>query len=212
MVKGVTADLQTRRIALIHKRLATVQKNEPLTDRESFRAPPEPETQELSVIPCILEDCRRVMTSWGASGAFDPFDKVYEVCFVLGFRRELELIPLQLVFQLTVRSLSCSEISDDAALVSRLKRLYDKLDTGTTPATVLIPWFPTPAMLQKLWATKEIYDIVVRAINTREQSGVSRRDTLQMLLDSGDEKLIVVGVSGVRFRASTPMTGSHYSL
>jgi hypothetical protein len=79
--------------------------------------------------------------------------------------------------------------------VSRLKRLYDKLDTGTTPATVLLPWLPTPAMLQKLWATKDIYDIVVAAINAREKSGVTRNDTLQMLLDNQDEKLVIVGVS-----------------
>jgi sterol 14-demethylase len=50
-------------------------------------------------------------------------------------------------------------------------------------------------MISKLWATKEIYDIVVRAINARESSGVSRNDTLQMLLDAGDDRLVVVGVS-----------------
>lgn len=101
---------------------------------------------------------------------------------------------IQLVFQTTIRSLTCSEIADDAAVVARLKTLYDTLDTGTTPATVLVPWLPTPAMIKKLWATKEIYDIVVRAINAREQSGIARNDTLQMLLDAGDEKLVVVGV------------------
>jgi sterol 14-demethylase len=103
------------------------------------------------------------------------------------------------MFQTTVRSLSASEISDDAALVARLKTLYDRLDTGTTPATVLLPWFPTPAMIKKIWATKEIYDIVVRAIDAREQSGVSRNDTLQMLVDAGDERLVVVGVCDVDF-------------
>jgi len=50
-------------------------------------------------------------------------------------------------------------------------------------------------MIKKLWATKEIYEIVTQAIKDRESSGISRTDTLQMLLDSGDEKLVVVGVS-----------------
>ena len=31
------------------------------------------------VIPLLLDDTRRVMESWGASGKFDPFDNVYEV-------------------------------------------------------------------------------------------------------------------------------------
>ncbi|KAJ4000129.1 cytochrome P450 [Lentinula boryana] len=176
MVRGVTSDLQTKRISLIHKRLAAVQKNEQLS----------------MLIPPMLEDSRRLMETWGNSGSFDPFDEIYE-----------------LIFQLTVRSLSCAEISDDPCVVSRLKKLYDTLDVGTTPATVLLPWLPTPAMVKKLWATKEIYDIVVTAITARQQSGVSKNDTLQMLLDSGDEKLVVVGfimgllIAGARATGTT---------
>ncbi|KAJ3508053.1 hypothetical protein NLJ89_g5964 [Agrocybe chaxingu] len=176
MVRGVTSDLQTRRIALIHKRLANVQRNLPLS----------------SLIPHLLEDTRNAMEGWGSSGKFDPFDNVYE-----------------LIFQLTIRSLSCSEIAEDPALVARLKVLYDTLDNGTTPATVLVPWLPTPAMIKKLWATKEIYEIVTHAISARERSGTSRNDTLQMLLDSGDEKLVVVGfimgllIAGARATGTT---------
>ncbi len=36
MVRGVTSDLQTRRVALIHKRLAAIQRNEPLSQRMYF--------------------------------------------------------------------------------------------------------------------------------------------------------------------------------
>ena len=61
--------------------------------------------------------------------------------------------------------------------------------------TVLMPWFPSLAMIKKLRVSKEVYDIVTTAINAREQSGISRKDTLQMLLDSGDEKFVVIGVS-----------------
>ena len=80
-------------------------------------------------------------------------------------------------------------------LVARLKKLYDMVDAGTTPTTVLVPWLPTPAMIKKSWATKEIYEIVITAIRNRENSGISQGDTLQMLLDAGDEKLVVIGVS-----------------
>lgn len=149
-------------------------------------------TSLSDLIPAILEDSRRIMEGWGSGGSFDPFEKVYE-----------------LIFQTTVRSLTCSEIADDPAIVARLKVLYDKLDHGTTPATVLLPWLPTPAMLKKLWATKQIYDIVAHAIATREQSGVPQNDTLQMLLDSKDDKLIIVGfimgllIAGARATGTT---------
>jgi len=86
-------------------------------------------------------------------------------------------------------------LADDPAQVARLKELYDTLDSGTTPATVLLPWFPGPSMLKKLWATKQIYDIVVRAIDERQRSGTSKPDTLQMLLDEQDERMVIVGVS-----------------
>ncbi|KIY47408.1 cytochrome P450 [Fistulina hepatica ATCC 64428] len=160
MVRGVTSDLQVKRIAVIHRRLADVQKN--------------PRLNEL--IPYILADCRDVMERWGSKNSFEPFDKIYE-----------------LTFQLTVRSLSCIEIAEDASLVARLRVLYDRLDAGTTPATVLLPWLPTPAMIKKLWATKQIYDIITRAINARESGGQWHDDTLQMLLESGEDRLTVVG-------------------
>jgi len=97
----------------------------------------------------------------------------------------------QLLFQLTIRSLSCAEISDQPALVARLKKT---LDVGTTPAIVLVPWLPTPAMIKKIWATNDIYKIVIKAIKNRDDSGLFRGDTLLMLLDTGDEQLVVVGV------------------
>ena len=49
-------------------------------------------------------------------------------------------------------------------------------------------------MLTKLYASKQVYDIVNSAINSRVQSGTPRDDTLQLLLDHGDEKLVIVGV------------------
>ncbi|KIM46876.1 hypothetical protein M413DRAFT_440450, partial [Hebeloma cylindrosporum] len=146
MVRGVTSDLQTRRIHLIHKRLSNVQRNAPLS----------------SLIPQLLEDARKMMENWGSFGQLDPFENVYE-----------------LVFQLTIRSLSCTEISEDPALVARLKKLYDTLDTGTTPATVLLPWLPTSAMIKKLWATKEIYGIVMQAIKPKLLSRTSGSSSFQ---------------------------------
>lgn len=98
------------------------------------------------------------------------------------------------MFQITIRCLSCSEIADDPVLVARLRVLYDKLDSATTPATALAPWLPGPGMISKLSATKEIYDILIHAIDTRERSSIARNDTLQMLLDAEDDRNLAVGV------------------
>ena len=60
---------------------------------------------------------------------------------------------------------------------------------------VLFPWLPSPAMLMRAWATKQIYDIVVRAMKVRKQSGIPQDDALQMLFDSEEEHFTIVGVS-----------------
>ncbi|KAF7763505.1 hypothetical protein Agabi119p4_8042 [Agaricus bisporus var. burnettii] len=165
-VRGVTTDLQNKRIATIHKRVVAAQREGHLT----------------ALMPQLLEDSRKVMERWGNSGKFDPFEKIYE-----------------LTFQTTIRSLSCSEIADDLELVSRIKQLYDQLDTGTTPSTILLPWLPSWAMAKKLWSTKEIYDIIVDAVKKRQDllttisEGERPQDTMQLLLDAGDDRMAVVG-------------------
>ena len=50
-------------------------------------------------------------------------------------------------------------------------------------------------MLMRAWATKQIYDIVVRAMKVRKQSGIPQDDALQMLFDSEEEQFTIVGVS-----------------
>lgn len=49
-------------------------------------------------------------------------------------------------------------------------------------------------MVRKARATKAIYDIVVAAINIRRQSSKVKNDSLQMLLDAGEDDTMVVGV------------------
>ncbi|KAH9029066.1 cytochrome P450 [Lactarius pseudohatsudake] len=128
------------------------------------------------LIPEVLHDGRRLLQPWEKAGTLDPFDRIHE-----------------LIFQTIIRCLTCTEIADDPEIMARLGQLFDKVDRGTTPATVLFPWFPSPAMVSKARATKQIYDIIVNAIKVRKQSGVSHNDNLQLFLDSGDDVSTIVG-------------------
>lgn len=104
-----------------------------------------------------------------------------------------------------------AEIADDPAIVLRLRHLYDEVDEGNTPTAILLPWWPSRGAIRKLFATKRIYDIVARAIDTRLKSGKPRDDTLQLLLDSGDDNMVVVGfmmgliIAGARSTGTTGM-------
>ncbi|KAI0066837.1 cytochrome P450 [Artomyces pyxidatus] len=143
------------------------------------------------VIPEVLADCHRIMDSWGKCGSFDPFSKIND-----------------LVFQTSVRCLTCVEIANDPEAVATLKRQYDDVDRGTTPITVLFPWFPGPAMLKKLRATKKIYDMVVAIVRVRKESGTVHNDSLQMLLDAGDDRNLVIGFIMGLLIAGARSTGS----
>ncbi|KAH9911851.1 cytochrome P450 [Amylocystis lapponica] len=128
------------------------------------------------LVPHILDDTARIMQSWGTSGTINLFEDIHH-----------------LVFQTSVRCLASTELADDPAMVLRLKSLYDTIDSHATPASVLLPWLPSWGAIRRLWATKEIYDIVCSTINHRLRSGISRDDTLQLLLDNADHKMVSVG-------------------
>jgi len=144
-----------------------------------------------NLIPQLLADCCNTMEAWGKRGRLDPFPSIYH-----------------LIFQLTVRALTGTEIADDPAIVARLKHLYDEVDEGNTPAAILLPWWPGRGMIRKLLATKRIYDIITKAIDTRLRSGKPRDDTLQMLLDNGDDNMEVVGFTMGLIIAGARSTGT----
>jgi len=106
----------------------------------------------------------------------------------------MRLLYLKLVFRLSARSLSCTEIADDRAKVIRLKALYDTLETTNNASTILFRWVPTPTLIRKLWATKHVYDMLSEVVSERVASCLAREDTLQKLLDAGDDQYTAVGV------------------
>lgn len=93
-----------------------------------------------------------------------------------------------------IRSVSSTEIADDPALVCRLKRLYDIIDSSFRPFSLRFPSLPGPATFQKLWASKTVYSIFKRAVDDRKSSGIRKQDVLQQLLDAGESTMCIVGV------------------
>lgn len=101
----------------------------------------------------------------------------------------------QVTFQTNLRCLAPVELADDAAVADRLRELYDALDTSTTPASVLFPWFPSPSAIRKVMSTKKIYDIISEAVDTRLKGHViPHNDALQLMIDNGDDRAVMIGV------------------
>jgi hypothetical protein len=86
-----------------------------------------------------MADIERNMVKWGNTGKFDPFEDIYSI-----------------VFQLTIRAAACREIADSVEKCKELEKLYWQVEKGSTPSSVLLPWFPSGARNLKTAATGEM--------------------------------------------------------
>ena len=93
-----------------------------------------------------------------------------------------------------IRSVSSHDVAENPGLVSRLKLLYDRIDSSVKPTTLRVPGAQKLATLQKLWSSISVYRIFNNAVEERQRSGIKRDDALQQLLDAGESKQCVVGV------------------
>ena len=94
-----------------------------------------------------------------------------------------------------IRAVSTFDVADDEALVSRLKYLYDIIDSSVKPMTGIFSWIPGLPMAQKIWASMSVYRIFNKAVQERKRSKIKRNDTLQQLLDAGESLQCTLGVS-----------------
>ncbi|KAH7917327.1 cytochrome P450 [Leucogyrophana mollusca] len=118
--------------------------------------------------PTMLQDISKIIDTWGHSGATDPFKNVYE-----------------LVFALSMRLATCNEFCDDPTKVKALMRIFDRLEAGSTPTSVILPWFPTPARIGRLLAGGELYKMISDVVQARKKEGRREDDPLQVLIDKG---------------------------
>ncbi|KEP51010.1 cytochrome P450 family 6 protein, partial [Rhizoctonia solani 123E] len=119
--------------------------------------------------PLFMSDIERNMSGWGETGKFDPFDVIYTM-----------------VFQLTLRAAGAQEIADSVEKCKEVEKLYWRVEKGSTPTSVLLPWLPSDARKKKVAATEEIYDLFDKIIKARRSEGRREEDALQVLMDLGD--------------------------
>ncbi|KAJ7181463.1 cytochrome P450 [Mycena crocata] len=128
------------------------------------------------VFPSFVHDVNKRMSTWGPSGSINPFTEIYKA-----------------VFQVTVRMASCSELADDAAVVSQLSELYWLLEKGTTPVSVLLPWFPSPARKAREKATAELFGLLYGYVERRRTAAVPSSDAFDVLISQDTSTEVIVG-------------------
>ncbi|KAJ7465106.1 cytochrome P450 [Mycena latifolia] len=120
------------------------------------------------LFPSLMRDTASLMDGWGAEGTINPFDELN-----------------QIVFQLTVRMGSCHELAEDKKTVARMAELLDVVEVNSTPASLLLPWFPSPARRAKDRAIKELFMTLGSYVELRRAASVRTREAIDHLLGEG---------------------------
>ncbi|KAJ7664309.1 cytochrome P450 [Mycena rosella] len=110
------------------------------------------------VFPSLLRDTTRLMAGWGSEGTINPFDELNAI-----------------VFQLTVRMSSCQELANDQKAVARMSELIDVIEKNATPASLLLPWFPSPTRRSRQGATRELFAMMGAYVERRRAASFSLR-------------------------------------
>jgi hypothetical protein len=90
-----------------------------------------------------------------------------------------------IVIQLTVRMGSCHELADDPKAVARLSHLLDVVEENSTPASLLLPWFPSPARRARNAALHDLSAMMGSYVEMRRTASVRTSETIDFLLDAG---------------------------
>ncbi|KAG7093008.1 hypothetical protein E1B28_009307 [Marasmius oreades] len=114
----------------------------------------------------MLSDVSRRIDGWGDEGTIDPFLNVYEI-----------------VFALSVRLSTCHEFIEDPAKVNKLMSIFERLEAGSTPTGLILPWLPTPARVGRTIAGAQLYTMISKVVRNRQQHDIRREDPLQALID-----------------------------
>lgn len=129
----------------------------------------------------MIRDTQSRLQEFGDSGMTDPFDSIHS-----------------LVFQLTVRNVGCNDIADDRALCDKTRGIYETMEKSYNPSIIVLPWFVkalTPSFINQSIAGARLYFILKGIVDKRKKNGLRENDTLQYLMDQGDDIGKMIGVS-----------------
>ncbi|KAK7741914.1 hypothetical protein SLS62_010891 [Diatrype stigma] len=104
-------------------------------------------------------------SSWQVT---NPFDSLYRI-----------------VYQLTMRTVGADDIAADPALLGDTLALFERFETSGSTLKVVLPWFPAPAHLWRLWTGARIAMVIKRIVDGRRRTGKRGSDALQYLIDQG---------------------------
>ena len=89
---------------------------------------------------------------------------------------------------------TCHGLTKNEADLKRIRELLTTIQTSSTPASLLLPWFPSPARRVKKQATAEIYTILYAYVEIRRRAEPTS-DAIDVFIAGGETTQNIIEVS-----------------
>ena len=95
---------------------------------------------------------------------------------------------------MTTRMISCRDLTENRADLKKVEELFMTLQTSATPASLILPWYPSSARKAGKQATTELYTMIYTYVETRRRAEPTT-DAIDVLIAEGETTQNIVGVS-----------------
>jgi len=95
---------------------------------------------------------------------------------------------------MTARMATCHDLIKNEADLKRIGELFVTLQTSTTPASLLFPWFPSSARKTRKQAATEMCTLLYKYVETRRHAEPTS-DAIDILIAEGGTTQKIVEVS-----------------
>lgn len=93
----------------------------------------------------------------------------------------------RIVWKLTNRLMTCDDVTDSPVLLEKSIVYMDKVANTISIATVFYPWLPTLSKIRRFYYGFRLFMMFFSIANARKKSGERKDDSMQTLLDQGDD-------------------------
>ena len=101
---------------------------------------------------------------------------------------------------MTARMIACHDLTKNEADLKKIGGLLLTFLTSGTPASLLLPWFPSPARKAGKEATTELFTMLYAYVEIRRHAEPAS-DAVDLLIADGETTQAIVGVSPTEGRA-----------
>ncbi|KAK1228818.1 hypothetical protein PQX77_008137 [Marasmius sp. AFHP31] len=139
----------------------------------------------------MIEDIFRTVEGWGDEGSVNMSHQLDEI-----------------VFALSMRISTCREFCEDPRALKMLMHIFERLEEGSTPSSLILSWIPTFTRVRRTIAGAQLYAMIDKVVRARKRSNVEEDDALQALILENYTMVQITRFVAMMLFASVTNTGN----